>query len=322
MIQASYEQLVERISRLSGLSVGEIKRKVEAKRAKLSGLISELGAAQVIAAELGISFDKQRFKIIDLLIGMKKIQVIGKILKTYPIRKYKKAEHEGEIGSFLFADDSSNIRAVLWDTKHIEMLKNNTIKEGSVLEIKNADVRGTTVRELHLSSRAEIELSDKQIKAVERPEVLPLKKISEVKSGERISIRGTIMQVFQPNFFSVCPECAMRVNYENDKAVCMKHGIVVPRKRALISIVIDDGSENMRATAFNESITRLFKISETDLEKLQDSSFLINKKQELLGTEMLFSGRVRRNVLFDRNEFVINETHEVKPDELIQELSK
>lgn len=323
MIKATYQQLIERIAHLSGLALEEIQRRVDAKKAKLSGLISSIGAAQVVAAELGISFEKQKFKVIDMLIGMKKIQTIGKIIEVYPIRKYKRAEHEGEIGSFLLADDTSSIRVVLWDTNHIDLIKNNTIKKDSVIDIKNADVRGTTIRELHLSSNAKIELSDKEIKNVRIvKEKLPIKKISELQPGDRTSIRGNIVQLFQPNFFSTCPECGMKVSYEGDKAVCIKHNAVVAKKRALIPLVIDDGTENMRAVAFNETITKLLSIEENEIEKLQDASFFLNKKQDILGTEIIFTGRARKNVMFNRNEFIINNVQESKPEDIIDELNK
>ena len=71
IIRVTYEHVIERISHLSGLKLEEIQRRVDAKKAKLSGLISSLGAAQVVAAELGISFEKQKFKVVDMLIGMK-----------------------------------------------------------------------------------------------------------------------------------------------------------------------------------------------------------------------------------------------------------
>ena len=51
-----YEDLVDLICEKSGLSREEIERRIEAKRAKLSGLISKEGAAQIIASELGIDF--------------------------------------------------------------------------------------------------------------------------------------------------------------------------------------------------------------------------------------------------------------------------
>ena len=56
----NYHQLVDFISKNSGLSNEDIERRIEAKQAKLAGLISKEGAAQVVAAELNINFDKQK----------------------------------------------------------------------------------------------------------------------------------------------------------------------------------------------------------------------------------------------------------------------
>lgn len=50
----NYERILKKISESADIEKEEIERKIEAKRAKLSGLISREGAAQIIAAELGI----------------------------------------------------------------------------------------------------------------------------------------------------------------------------------------------------------------------------------------------------------------------------
>jgi len=320
MIRATYEQLVERIAKLSGLSPEEIKRRVEAKKAKLSGLISDEGAAQVVAAELGISFERQKFKIADLLIGMKRVEVIGKVIEIYPIKKYRRAEHEGEIASMLIADETGAIRAVLWDTKHIEMVKNGVIQKDCVVEIKNADVRGTTIKELHLGSNSEISLSTATIEKVkveiEKPKTT---KISEIKAGEQATLRAYIVQIFQPAFFLVCPECSMKISYEGDKAICVRHGLVIPNKRALLNIIIDDGSENMRAMLFTENIIKLFALE--NILQIENPEFFLSKKNELLGTEWVFSGRARKNILFNRDEFVVDSLQESRPEDIIKELS-
>ncbi|MFA5084472.1 MAG: hypothetical protein WC475_03815 [Candidatus Paceibacterota bacterium] len=321
MIQASYEQLIERISHISGIAIEEIKRKVEAKRARLSGLISLEGAAQIVASELGISFEKQQFKIIDLLMGMKKIQVTGKVLEIYPIRKFSKGGRDGEIASVMLADNTSSIRAVFWDTKHIEMIKDGTIKRDDVIEIKGADVRGTTAKEIHLSSNASIDHSDSKIDAVVAKEILPMKKISGLKVGERASIRASIVQAFQPKFFGVCPECMMKISYENEKAFCAKHGVVVPKQRVLASFVVDDGTDSINAIMFNEHLTNLLKISENDMSQMQNPEYWPKKKRELLGAEMEISGRVRNNAAFERDEFIAESIHELDPEQIIQELS-
>ena len=114
-MEGNYQKLVELIAQYSGLDVGEIERRIEAKQAKLSGLISKEGAAQVIAAELNINFDRQIIKISHVVSGMRKINIIGKVLELFPIREYNKNGRSGRIASMILADDTSNIRTVLWD---------------------------------------------------------------------------------------------------------------------------------------------------------------------------------------------------------------
>ena len=58
----NYLELLEKISNVSGVAKEEIERKIEAKRAKLSGLVSKEGAAQIVAAELGVNFEKEKIK--------------------------------------------------------------------------------------------------------------------------------------------------------------------------------------------------------------------------------------------------------------------
>ena len=85
-----YANLVEKIAKYSGLSAADIIAKVDAKKARLSGLISKEGAAQIVAAELGISFENERSKINELAEGMRRASVVGKITRIFPVREYNK----------------------------------------------------------------------------------------------------------------------------------------------------------------------------------------------------------------------------------------
>ncbi len=320
MIKATYDQLVERISKLAGLELKEIERRVEAKRARLSGLISKEGAAQVVAAELGISFDKQKYKISDLLTGMKKVQVTGKVINIFPVRTFLRGGIESKVANLVIADETSNIKTVFWDTHHIAKIESGEIKPGTVIDIKNADVRGTGNKELHLGSNSELTISDKQItKVITTPQNLELKKISEINLNENTRVKGAIMQVFQPRFFNVCPECNSKVSFEQGQYTCGRHGNVMPKERALINIVIDDGSNNINAIAFNEIAEKIFN---SPMENLKDPLSFMEKKQELLAKEFFFSGRARKNMLFNKDEFVIQDMNEVLPEQLIEQLQK
>src|SRR4030043_430889 len=146
----NYERIIEKISKISNIEKEEIERRVEAKRAKLSGLISKEGAAQVIAAELGISFDNEKLKIEELLPGMRKVNTFGKVINVFQPRAFKtKKGEDGKVANLFIADETSNIKVVLWDTNHISLIENGKISEGVVVEIANAAMRDN---ELHLGS--------------------------------------------------------------------------------------------------------------------------------------------------------------------------
>src|SRR6056297_4251484 len=142
IMEENYNKILKKLSEISGVSGDEIERRVEAKRAKLSGLISREGALQVIAAEFGISFDEEKLKIDELLPGMRKVNFSGKIITLYPIRTFKtKDGGEGKVANMIVADDTSNIKVVLWDTNHIEKLESGEISEGICVDIASGNMR-------------------------------------------------------------------------------------------------------------------------------------------------------------------------------------
>jgi len=303
----NYSQLIERISRSSNIAVDEIERKVEAKKAKLSGLISKEGAAQIVAAELGINFDRERMKISELVQGMKRVNVLGKVLKLNPVRSFNKNGKEGKVASFLLADDSSNIRTVFWDTNHISLIEEGKIKEGSIIEISNGSIRNN---ELHLASFGEVKESQEKIENIIENTVFSTKKLSEAKPGETIKTRAVIVQAFEPRFFEVNPETGKKFREED------KNNGLQPKKRALLSIVLDDGTETIRSVLFGEQIAFL-GLTEEQMFSPEEFKKI---KSSLLGEEKEFSGQIRTNAIFNTTEMTIQNISDINPKELIKEL--
>jgi len=320
MIKATYEQIIERISKTSGLAIDEIERRIAAKKAKLSDLVSKEGAAQIVAAELGISFDKQKVKINEVMVGMHKVGFVGEVIKLFPVRSFKTKKAEGKVANMLVGDDTGNIKVVLWDTHHIGLVEEGKVKEGTVIEVKNANVREGNGKEVHLSSFSEFRLSDEKIENVIREEVIARKKIAEIGENQTASFRATVVQAFEPRFFTVCPECSSRLTSEGDKQVCIKHGAVLPQERVLFTMVADDGTSNVRTLFFSDSAKKVFGIE--DITQLKDVDFFINKKTALLGKEFVFTGRARQNKLRGDIEVIVNDIKEASPDEVMSELSK
>lgn len=303
-------QLIDFISEKSGLLRDEIERRIEGKQAKLAGLISKAGAAQIIAAELNISFDKQTIKISQMVPGMKKINLVGKVINLSPIREYNKNGRSGRIGSFVLADETSNIRTVLWDENHIDLIEKGQISNDCVIEIVNATLRNG---ELHLTSFSEIKISDKPLDKVITDKPIFKKSINQFNTNDNVSTRAFIVQMFEPRFFYVCPACKKKASETGE---CNEHGKVVVEKRALLNFFIDDGTDSIRAVMFSDQIDKLMSSDE-----LEPELFAI-KKKELLGKEMIISGQIRKNALYNNNEFIVSDIGEIDVDKLIAELEK
>ncbi|MEK6928167.1 MAG: hypothetical protein AABX11_07070 [Nanoarchaeota archaeon] len=304
----NYSQLLERIAKAAKMSSEEVDRKVEAKRAKLSGLVSREGAAQIVAAELGINFDQEKMKISELVQGMKRANIVGKVLEISPVRSFNKNGREGKVVNLVMADESSSMKVVLWDSNHISLIENHVIKEGDVLEVSNGMVRNG---ELHLSSFSDIKQSNEKIENVASVNAVKSMKIKDVTNGQKVKSRAFIVQVFDPRYFEVCSECGKKVIDEE----CKVHGKVQAKKRALLTAVLDDGSETIRAVLFAEQIASL-GIKDEELYSLEAFNF---KKAELLGEEFEFFGNVRTNALYNTTELMIEKIEKIDSQVLINE---
>jgi len=305
-----YKQLIEKIAKASGLEVDEIDRKVDAKCAKLSGLISKEGSAQIVASELGVNFESEKVKVSELSDNTRRANLIAKIITEPVIRDFTtKAGNPGKVLSMEIADDTGSIRTVLWDTNHISFFEEGKIKNNDMVEVVGGGIRNS---ELHLSGFSEIKLSDEVIGEVKRGSKMVEKKILDLKVGEKVKLRAVIVKIFEPRFFEVCPECNKKVV----EGKCDAHGNITPVKKALIGLVLDDGSENMRGVLFSEQI-KAIGISD---EELEDGVLFMKKKKELLGKEAYFDCNVRNNALFNNVELIVNAMQDIDLDGLIEGL--
>jgi len=309
-----YEMLVERIAKSSDVEKEEIEKQIEAKKAKLSGLISKEGAAQIVAAELGVNFENATLKISELMSGMKKVNVTGKIISLFPVREFKKKDREGKVVNFIIADDSGSTRAVLWDTNHIELIEKKEIKEGDVVEIQNASLREN---EIHLSGFSDIKKSAVVIENVKTERNFDEKVIEELQPGQNVAVRGIIVQLFNPRFFNVCPECGKKAEQDAEGYKCQEHGKVSPKERSLINFVLDDGTETIRVVLFSDQINKI-----TNEEDLKDTEKLSVFREDFLGEEVIINGIVKKNQLFNNLEITGQDVEKVDADKLIEKLEK
>lgn len=305
-MEGNYDKILSKLSSISGVEEDEINRRVEAKRSKLSGLISREGALQVIAAELGVSFDNEKLKIEELLQGMRKVHFTGKVISISPIRTFvTKTGEEGKVVNLNVADETSNIKLVLWDTNHIKLIENGEVKEGVSVEVSSGNMRQG---EVHLGSFSEFKLSQEEFPEVKTEKPVKTKEIVFFNVGERVSTRAFVVQAFIPRFFNANTETGRKATDEE-----IASGVPV-EKRSVFNIVIDDGSENIRAVLFHENVRKL------GVTAYEDEALLTKQKDDLLGKEFFFEGNVRTNSFSNTSELIIDKVLEVNVESLIEEL--
>jgi replication factor A1 len=313
------EEIVEEIRKRTGLSEEIIRSRIQRKIRELTGLVSEEGAAHIVANEFGVRLikgvEKARLQIKNLIPGMRSATVAGRVIQIWQPREFKREKIEGKVGSFLIGDESGKVRVVIWDSR-VAMLEDGSIREGAIVRISNARVKdGMFGGEIHLTSRSKIEIEPGDIKEEEIPKFEQIfkkaerAKICDLVEG-KYEIRGTIVQVFESDpFFEVCPQCGLRISLVGSSWVCRDHGEVKPSFSMVVSAVIDDGTGTIRCVFFGRRAERLLGMTSEEALKLAeergDRIYPIKLKlKKILGKEILVAGDVVRNELYDRVELI------------------
>lgn len=305
-MEGNYAKILDKVSSISGIEKDEIDRRVEAKRAKLSGLISREGALQVIAAELSISFDNEKLKIDELLPGMRKVNFTGKVIRMFPIREFTtKSGDKGKVANIIVADDTSNIKIVLWDTNHIALLESENVKEGISIEVVSGSMRDN---EVHLGSFSEFKVSNEVFETVQETKPVKEKTIDEFAPGDVVKTRAFIVQAFDPRFYEANVETGKKITEEE-----LANG-VPSEKKAILNVVIDDGTDTMRAVMFHENVQKI------GLTEYNNPEVMGEQRQALIGKEFYFNGTIKRNTYMNNYELGVNAIEEVDVDALLAKL--
>ncbi len=317
MIRMPLPDMIARITKQSGLSEAELLKKIEEKCASLSGLISKEGAAHIIANELGVKLVENSGKIRDLLPGMRNAEALGRVTQIYELREFKRADGTGgKVGNFLVGDDTGVIRIVAWGNQ-ADILKNLT--QGMSIKITNAMVRENQrgYKELHLNEQSKITLNAEGAPEIPAKIGATRKNLKDLQeSDESVEVMGTIVQVFDPKFFEVCPQCSGRLKDVEGHWTCEEHGAVNQDYSYLVNVFLDDGTDSMRIVLFRNQAERLLsKTKEQMIAYKQEPHTFEHMKTELLGEQYKFIGRAKKNTFFNRIEFVANMVEKAKAEE-------
>lgn len=241
-----------------------------------------------------------------------------KIVRKFEVKEFAKGERSGKVASLIVGDETGTMRLVLWNdqTRHFDKLN-----EEDIILVKDAYVKENNGnKELQLADRGELVInpSGEKIDKVRQSSAFERKTINELAAGtENVELLGTVVQVFDPRFFEVCPECAKRVNLSQ----CEIHGTVNPALSYVLNLVFDDGTGTIRSVFWKNQTSHLLARSDEEMGKYKENPALFESvKTDLLGEQFKLMGRVKRNEMFDRLEFNVQLVEKANPAEEIKRL--
>lgn len=324
MFDEDLNKIIEKIKEKSGLDEKNIKLKISQKIENLSGLVSEVGAAYIIANELGLKLveglDKGRILIKNLISGLKNIEIMGRVTKIWAIKEWEKQDKKGKIASLLVTDETGSARIILWNEK-TEIL--SKIKEGDIVKVRYGDVRKGIFDnyEIHLKNSSIILINPEDKETTDMPELtqqkIERKQIKNLELGF-CQIRATVVHIFNNlNFFDSCPICGLGLKKEDKR--CIKHGLIEnPKKTPVLNIIVDDGTGTLRAIFFGKMAEDFFKKYDVNI----DGTLNREETDKILGREFIFEGKVETSSFSGMPELTIKNFYKPEPIEEAKKLLK
>ncbi len=241
---------------------------------------------------------------------------------------------EGKRLVFTFADKTGKVRAVAWG----QAAENLTdVEAGTTLLLEGASCRSGLRQELeiHINESTQVIRNPPNLKISSPSDTLLITSksdaahqiIANVTEGNYVTVKGTIVQVIhQKSVYDSCPTCFKKVSISNSTISCPKCGDISQSEPRLIAkIVIDDGTENIRASLIGTSAEKLFGIRGKEAKSLIEKSGNEDEpvrqvEDSLLGKEVNLSGRISLNNFSNELELSVNEVSEVNALETIKQL--
>ncbi|MEM3766662.1 MAG: OB-fold nucleic acid binding domain-containing protein [Candidatus Bathyarchaeia archaeon] len=209
------ESLISQItSKLKGVSREEILKKLEDKRQKTGGLISNEVLLRMIAAELGVEIatnkvEESTLLIGDLVPGLSDVTVAGRVIAIFPLKDSKKSKKGEKMGtaSLIIADKSGIIPVVLWNDKTAYAEKDK-VEIGQILRFRHGYTKEghLGIVELHIGEKGEIEIEPEDAEVKIFPKITELTtKVGALTSAfknKRVNIIGIVKKISRASTFT------------------------------------------------------------------------------------------------------------------------
>ncbi|MCX6802394.1 MAG: OB-fold nucleic acid binding domain-containing protein [Candidatus Diapherotrites archaeon] len=273
---ADFTELLAKVCSESGKSEQEIRKLIEEKKTKFTGLLTDSGAAFMVAKELKVQveFEKpaeKKTKISTLEEGMKGLELPVRVLHVYAAKEFEKEGRKGKYCRLLVGDETGEISLTLWSEQAKEIEKKK-VERGTVLLLKNAAVSSYKGQlQLGIPFDGNIEINPKlDSSTLPKAEKVALKISDLGEAMENTDVFARVIRVFEMNEF-------------------MRDG----EKRKVVNFLVGDGSGQVRATAWNDLAVMANKLEAGELIKIEGA--YTKKGQKGLELHLGWNSRIISN---------------------------
>ncbi|MFX0068695.1 MAG: DUF2240 family protein [Promethearchaeota archaeon] len=256
ILNLTLEEIVSKVVNKSKLTRKKVLERVTKKKNELGGLITDEGAACIIAKELGVdvfegvTYEEGKLRIVDLVTGMTNVSITGRVLEVHPVREFTRSDgQKGTVTNIILADGSGKIRVVFWD-KHAEKIIEGKIRKGQIIRILKGYTREGLGEQLEINlGRYSDVAHPKDVSSEEYPEVSETRvNIVELKPDMfDIRIAGVVKRVFPRSVFQ------------------RKDGT----EGQVLSLIIADKTGTIRTVFWNDKVGDVSEVEVGDILKIE-----------------------------------------------------
>lgn len=181
---------------------------LKTERSKTGGLIADETLLRLIAARYGIEtvreIAKSKLAINQLVPGLNKVTVSGRIVAIYPVKAFE-GKQSGKYASLIIADKNGILRVMLWNGK-ADLVESAVMKMGQLVQFlccyTREDRNGNT--ELHVSEKGKVMINPEDLESDDYPFIDQF--ITEIKGitkpNKSLHLSGRVKEVFPPSTFT------------------------------------------------------------------------------------------------------------------------
>jgi ssDNA-binding replication factor A large subunit len=302
MLNIPISRIIQQITTEKNVPADDVRKRISAKLVEFSGLLSEEGAAHIVANEYGVdlhSMSSIPLKINEIVSQLREITLVAKVIAIYEKRTFSNERGDGVVQSILVGDETGIMRVTFWHSETEKV----TCQVGDVLKFIHLSSRQNQNRvELLVGKETTLEKVDVEISLSNAPKKASeteysKKKLKTCKPNDQVTLLGVIVAINPPYYYMVEKETQKKATGVFDHQV---HDYAF-----VASIVLDDGTDTIRVSAFREQAIELFKVTHEEMLSFRENSELFTHvRTKLLGQHVKISGKVTFNENYNRLEMI------------------